>query len=93
MEIINILPNTNTITIKIMSGEFLNLVPSTTNNPDEISSLSKLKFFSPIDFDEDKYVKISLEEDKYIFVAVSPLNTRMNIQSQWGTGLLINTYQ
>lgn len=93
MEIINIQPNTNTITIKIMSGEFLNLVPSTTNNPDEISSLSKLKFFSPIDFDEDKYVKISLEEDKYIFVAVSPLNTRMNIQSPWGTGLLINTYQ
>lgn len=93
MEIINIQPNTNTITIKIMSGEFLNLVPSTTNNPDEISSLSKLKFFSPIDFDEDKYVKIPLEEDKYIFVAVSPLNTRMNIQSPWGTGLLINTHQ
>lgn len=93
MEIINILPNSNTITVKVTSGEFLNLLPSTSNNVENISSLSKIRFFSPIDFNEDKYIKVPLEEDKYIFVAASPLNTRMNVQAPWGSGLLINTHQ
>lgn len=93
MEITEIRSNTNTITVKVESGEFLNLVPSSSNNPKQISSLSKIKFFSPINFDEDKYLKIPLEEDKYVFVAVAALNNRMNVQSPWGGGLMINTYK
>lgn len=92
MEITDIHPNTNTIIVKVLHGEFLNLVPSTTNNLLYISPLSKVKFYSPIDFDEDKYVRVPLEEDQYIFVAVAALNSRMNVQSPWGGGLMLNTF-
>lgn len=92
LEITEIRSNTNTVKVKVLHGEFLNLVPSTTNNVLHISPLSKIKFYSPIDFDEDKYVRVPLEEDQYVFVAVAALNSRMNIQSAWGSGLMLNTY-
>lgn len=91
MEIVELRNNTNTIKIRVMHGEFLNLIGAGSES-DNISSLSKIKFFSPIDFDEDKYIKVGLEEDKYIFVAVAALNNRMNVQSSWGTGLVIDTH-
>ena len=92
LEILEIRQNTNTIVVKVLHGEFLNLTESNTNNPSYIPSLSKIKFYSPIDFNEDKYVKIPLEEDEYIFISVAPLNSRMNVQASWGGGLMINTY-
>ena len=92
LEITEIRSNTNTVKVKVLHGEFLNLVPSATNNVLHISPLSKIKFYSPIDFDEDKYVRVPLEEDQYVFVAVAALNSRMNIQSAWGSGLMLNTY-
>jgi hypothetical protein len=92
LEITEIHSNTNTIVVKVLHGDFLNLAPATSNNPLYISSLSKIKFFSPINFDNDKYIKIPLEEDQYVFIAVAALNSRMNIQSPWGTGIILNTY-
>lgn len=91
MEIAEVRTNTNTVVVKVLNGEFLNLVESTTNNPDNISSLSKIKFYSPIDFDKDKYVKVPLEEDKYVFITIAGLNSRMNVQSPWGSGLMLHT--
>ena len=91
MEITEIRTNTNTVVVKVLNGEFLNLVESPTNDVDNISSLSKIKFYSPIDFDKDKYVKVPLEEDKYVFIAIAALNSRMNVQSPWGSGLMIHT--
>ena len=85
MEITEIHANTNTVVVKVLHGDFLNLAPSLSNNPLYISSLSKVKFFSPINFDNDKYIKIPLEEDQYVFIAVAALNPRMNVQSPWGT--------
>lgn len=93
VEVTEIQTNTNTITVKLESGEFLNLIPTNSNNPEEISSLSKMKFFSPIDFDADKVLKVSLEEDQYIFIAAAALNNRMNVQSAWGSGLMVNTFE
>lgn len=93
MEIIEIQPTTNTVVIKVLYGEFLNLVPSKTNEIEKISPLSKIKFYSPIDFDKDKYIKVPLEEDQYIFIAIAALNSRMNVQSPWGGGLMLNTYE
>lgn len=90
MVITELRPNTNVITVKVLNGEYLNLVES--KDDDQISDLSKLRFYSPIDFDEDKYIQIPLEEDQYIFVSVAALNDRMNIQSPWGTGLMLNVY-
>lgn len=91
MEITEIRTNTNTVVVKVLNGEFLNLVESTSNDPSNITSLSKIKFYSPIDFEKDKYVKVPLEEDKYVFIAIAALNSRMNIQSPWGSGLMIHT--
>lgn len=91
MEITEIRTNTNTIVVKVLNGEFLNLVESTSNDPSNITSLSKIKFYSPIDFEKDKYVKVPLEEDKYVFIAIAALNSRMNVQSPWGSGLMVHT--
>ncbi len=92
MEIIEVRTQTNTLKVKVLHGEFLNLVAANTNNMLYISPLSKVKFYSPIDFDEDKYINVPLEEDQYIFVSVAALNSRMNVQAPWGSGLIINSY-
>lgn len=92
MEITEIHNTSNTIVVKVLHGEFLNLVPSAKGSQ-KISSLSKIKFYSPINFDDDKYVQVPLEEDKYVFIAVAALNNRMNVQSSWGSGLMLNTYE
>lgn len=91
MQIVEIMPNTNSVKVKVLYGEYLNLVESPTNVHDQIISLNKLKFYSPIDFDEDKYVKVPLEEDEFVFISIAALNTRMNVQSPWGTGLMLRT--
>ena len=95
VKITEIRTNTNTIVVKVVNGEYLNFVGTDTydtNDNTDIHELSKLRFYSPIDFDDDKFIKVPLEEDQYVFVAVAALNSRMNVQSSWGTGLLIDTY-
>lgn len=102
MEIVEVDYNNLTMKVKVLYGEYLNLVGfedylSTDDLTDEeieyntLSDASKLKFFSPVKFDTDKYINIPLEEDDYIFIAIAPLNERMNVQSGWGTGVFVNT--
>lgn len=91
LEIVNISINERILKLKVMYGEYLNLA-SYDPNYKEVDDRAKLRFFSTIDADKDKYVNIPLEEDKYVYIAVAPLNNRMNIQSSWGTGVIINTY-
>ena len=89
-------PIINTITVKIVNGEHLNFLGTDsydTNSDKDIHDFSKLRFYAAVDFDADKYVKVPLEEDQYVFIAVAAVNTRMNLQSSWGTGLLIDTYK
>ena len=92
MQITEIRSISNTITIKVLHGEYLNLVPYKGDGKN-VPDLAKIRFYSPVDFDADKYVDIPLEEDQYIFVAVAALNSRMNVQGPWGSGLLLNTYK
>ena len=92
MRIVEVRSNTNQIVVEVLNGDYLNLVAD-TGDISKVSDLSKLKFFSPIDFDNDKYIKIPLEEDQYVAVFVAPLNSRMNIQSPWGSGVLFNTHK
>lgn len=92
VEITEIQSNINTITVRVLNGEYLNFVPCTDENPTDISDNSKIKFFSSIESEQDKYVQVPLEEDQYIFVAIAPLNDRMNIRAPWGGGLIVNTY-
>lgn len=93
LQIVEVLKNTNTIKVKVLYGEYLNLVEDKTevDNLDNISDMAKLKFFADVNCDEYKYIDIPLEEDQLVFVAVAPLNSRMNIQSSWGTGLILDT--
>lgn len=91
LEIMEIRQLTNTVVVKVVNGEYLNLIPAGKIN--EFSDYSKLRFFSPIDFNEDKNINIPIEEDQYVFVAIAPLNDRMNVQSPWGTGVIVNTFK
>lgn len=82
-------PTSNTIVVKVAHGEYLNLAES--KNYQEISDACKLRFYSPVDFDNYKYVNVPIEEDQYIFIAIAALNDRMMVQGPWGTGVIINT--
>jgi hypothetical protein len=88
-------PTSNTIEVKVVNGEYLNFVGTDTydtNNDADIHDLSKLRFHAAYDFEADKVLKLPLEEDQYVFIAVAALNSRMNVQSSWGVGTIINTY-
>jgi hypothetical protein len=89
-------PISNTISVKVVNGEYLNFLGTDTYDTDsdkDIHDLSKLRFYSPVDYASDKFIKIPLEEDKYVFIAAAPLNSRMNVQSSWGKGVIINTHK
>ena len=85
----------NTIVVKVVNGEYLNFLGTDSyefNDNGEIHELSLLRFFAGVDLNDNKYVKVPLEEDQYIFIAAAPINQRMNIQSAWGIGLIIDTH-
>ena len=90
MEIIEVYPSRSRVTVRIMNGDYLNIIgtPSGSAIPDS----SKLRFFCPDDFDADKYLHVSLEEDQYIFIAIAPMNDVLNTQSSWGQGVLVDTF-
>ena len=95
VKIVEIQNSTSTIVVKVVNGEYLNFLGTEsydTNNETDIHDFSKLRFHTNIDFVSEKYVKVPLEEDQYVFIAISPVNSRMNTQAAWGTGLMINTH-
>ena len=90
--------NTNTIGVRVMFGDYTDMVPftdTTSISADNISEMSKLRYFSSISnndlFAGDNYAKVPLEEDRYIYVAIAPLNNRMNIRAPWGDGIVVDT--
>lgn len=94
LQISDIKPSSNTITLKVVNGEFANIIGvSLYDYTKGVNDWSKLRFFSPIDFDEDKYIDVTLDDTQYVFIAVAPVNDRMNVQSSWGEGTLINSYK
>ena len=82
-------PTANTIVVKVAHGEYLNLVES--KNFQEIADACKLRFYSPTDFDNYKYINVPLEEDQYIFISIAAVNDRMCVQGPWGKGVIIDT--
>ena len=90
--------NTNTIKMRVCFGDYTDMVPFTETSsvdPSQISEMSKLRYFSSVSnedlFENDKYVKVPLEEDKYIYISIAPLNNRMNIRAPWGGGIIVDT--
>lgn len=91
MEITSINPAARQLTVRVLNGDYLNLVPD-AGDETNVSTYSKLKFFSPVDYDKDKYLNVSLEEDQYVFIFIAALNDRLNVQAPWGRGVLLDTY-
>lgn len=85
--------NTNVIKMRVCYGDYLNISPykDGATEIDSVGDISKMRFFSNSTlFDDSNYVKVPLEEDQYIFVAIAPLNDRMNIRASWGDGVVVN---
>ena len=94
LQILEIVPSTKTLKLLVVNGEYTNFVPTSSYDTSKsINDLSKLKFYSPINFENDKYIDVPLEEDEYVFIAIAPVNDRMNVQAPWGTGVLLNTHK
>lgn len=96
VKIVEVRTSTNTIMVKVVNGEYLNFIGTDrydTDDDKDINDFSKLRFNAAVDFTADKYIKVPLEEDEFVFIAVAALNSRMNVQSPWGNGLLLDTYK
>ena len=96
VKIVEVRSSTSTIVVKVVNGEYLNFIGTDsydTDNDTDIHDFSKLRFHAATDFTADKYIKVPLEEDQYVFVAVAPLNSRMNVQAAWGQGILLDTFR
>lgn len=91
MQVVEVKHNTNTLKLKVLFGDYINLVPSNTNVLSQISDLSKLRYFPRQDYSTNKYIKVSLEEDRLLFVSIAAINDRMSLQGNWGTGLVLDT--
>ena len=94
MKIIEVRSNTKQLKLEVLNGDYVNLVADITGSENDIASdLSKLKFYSSINFDKDKNINVAIEEDQYIAVFISPLNDRMNIRAPWGNGVIVDTFK
>lgn len=98
LEIVEVDYNKLQMKLKVLHGEYLNLIGVDSYDVDDaelyysnVSNVSKLKFFSPVDLSLDKTINVPLEEDDFVFIAIAPLNDRLNIQSPWGSGVAVNT--
>lgn len=80
--------NTHQLVVEVLNGDYLNLVADENGNL--ASDMSKLKFYSSIDFNKDKYINVPLEEDQYVAIFIAPLNDRMNIRAPWGQGVILD---
>ena len=89
--------NTNSIKARVCFGDYTDMIPCSDSvaNLNQVDDMSKMRYFSNTTtdslFDNDNYVKVPLEEDRYIFIAIAPLNNRMNIRAPWGDGLVVDT--
>lgn len=92
MEIESLNSKTNTIVVKVLNDSYMNLAGTTTEDMTKISDISKLKYYKSINADEYKKVKVSLEEDQYVFIAIAPLNSRLNTQASFGEGIVVDSY-
>lgn len=96
LKIQKINPATRELELLILSGEYVNPIAAGKDikvQPgktafDSVSDYSILKLFSSVETNRELH--IPLEEDKFVFMTIAPVNPRLNTQSTWGTGLLVN---
>ncbi len=75
--------------LKIENG-YVNLM---TSEQDGGSGTSIIKIFNDVTADADnRTLKLPLEEDHYIVVFISPVNTQLNVRAPWGNGLAFDAH-
>ena len=79
--------STKTIQVKVINGAYVDLVRFSDN-----AELGLLNFLPSQDWTNYKYINIPLEEDQFVLVFLAPINRGSLIQSDWGEGILFNTY-
>lgn len=84
------------IDVEVLSGEYVNPqgcgnieIDEGENILDKVSDYSILKLYTTPE--HKRQLHIPLEEDKYIYITVAPINSTLGIQSAWGDGLVVCT--
>ena len=88
---------TRELELLILSGEYVNPIAAGTNikvqqdKPifESVSDYSILRLQSTIETNRELHVP--LEEDEFVFITIAPVNPRLNVQSEWGAGLLVHS--
>lgn len=95
LQIVDVNMSTNQLVLNIVNGDYLDIAPYTGTETElqNIQDLHKLRFFSDRDYSKDKYMDVTLEENQYIGVFIAALNDRMNVQSPWGDGVVVDSYR
>lgn len=87
MVITSINDGSKTIDVKILFGAYANLADEMSNNPD----LYRLQFIKPMDFEKNKYIDVTLEEDRYVVIFIAPIYDTTNTVAPYGEGVFIDT--
>lgn len=85
MEIESMNEGLKTVTVRILYGAYADLCDETSNNPD----LYRLRYFKGSDLVLNKFVDVSLEEDRYLCVFAAPINSSNQV-APFGEGLFLD---
>ena len=80
--------SSNTVQVKVENGGFADLCTEKDGNVD----LSTLKFFAIGNIQEQKYLEVPLEEDRYVLIFLAPIQRNSLVQSPWSTGLFFDVF-
>lgn len=87
LEITEINELTNTVTVEVLHNGYSNITTEEVGG-----DLGKLKFYSSLDYNQNKHVDVPLEENQYIIVFIAPIYDLLNTRAEWSNGVAINTF-
>lgn len=79
LRITNINVATKTIRAEVFSGY------------ENLTSVDYFKIWKNQDFSSRRFIKVPLEEDRFIVIFIAPINSNLNVQAAWGIGQAIDT--
>lgn len=80
--------SSNMVQVKVENGGFADLCTEKDGNVD----LSTLKFFAVGNIQEQKFLDVPLEEDRYVLIFLAPIQRNSLVQSPWSTGLFFDVF-
>lgn len=78
---------TQTLQVSILNGSYAELGTTGSNNPD----LYHIRYYRSIDWNNNKYLDVLLEEDQYVCIFIAPIDDTTNTQAPWTNGVSIDT--